>query len=245
MRGIWKAISSGDRSEAAYHADLPLPVVIRPLKSARCFRLRFDEARGQLKLTCPARTSRRAALAWAVEQRQWVEAQLATALPSEPLVPDAIIPFEGRDVALEWIEGAPRNPKLDGERIICGGPQDGFPRRIELFLKRQAIDLLSRDTAHYAALAGTKPKSVAVGDADTRWGSCTSEGRLRYSWRLVMAPPEARQFVVAHEVAHLTHLNHGAEFKALERRLFGGDVSAARTLLRRCGQRLKRIGRGH
>jgi predicted metal-dependent hydrolase len=104
--------------------------------------------------------------------------------------------------------------------------------------------VLSAETAHYAALVGTSPKSVAVGDADTRWGSCTSEGRIRYSWRLVMAPPEARRFVVAHEVAHLTHLNHGAKFKALERRLLGGDVAAARDLLRRWSPRLKRIGRG-
>ena len=245
MRGIWKAISSGGRYEAlAYHEDLPLPVVIRPLKSARCFRLRFDEARGRLKLTCPARASRRAALAWAVEQREWVEAQLASALPPQPFAPGAVIPFNGQDLRLEWSEGEPRTPRLDGERIVCGGPRDGFGRRIELFLKRRALDALSEDAARHAALAGTKPKSVAVGDADTRWGSCSSEGRIRFSWRLIMAPPEARRFVVAHEVAHLIHLNHGAEFKALEKRLFGGDVAPARALLWRWGPRLKRIGRG-
>lgn len=245
MRGIWKAISSGGRYEAlAYHDELPLPVVVRPLKSARCFRLRFDEARGRLKLTCPARTSRRAALAWALEQRDWVEAQLAAALPPEPFVPGAAIPFDGGEVRLDWVEREPRSPQVDESRIVCGGPPNGFARRIELFLKRRALETLSAETAHYATLAGTEPKSVAVGDADTRWGSCTSDGKIRYSWRLIMAPPAARRFVVAHEVAHLTHLNHGTEFKSLEQRLFGEDVAAARALLRRWGPRLKRVGRG-
>jgi predicted metal-dependent hydrolase len=85
---------------------------------------------------------------------------------------------------------------------------------------------------------------VTVGDADTRWGSCSSAGRIRYSWRLILAPPHARRYVVAHEVAHMLHMNHGADFRALERELFGGDIDAAKLLLRRIGSRLKRIGRG-
>ncbi|HEX6219374.1 MAG TPA: M48 family metallopeptidase, partial [Sphingomicrobium sp.] len=88
------------------------------------------------------------------------------------------------------------------------------------------------------------PRSVSVGDADTRWGSCSESGRIRYSWRLVLAPPEARRFVVAHEVAHLVHLNHGRAFKALERQLYGPGLAEAQALLRRVGPRLKRVGRG-
>lgn len=246
MRGNSKAISSVGRSESlAYHEDLPLPVAIRPLKSARRFRLRFDPARNLLKLTCPARASRRVALAWAVEQRQWVEAQLATALPAEPFVPGARFPLNGTNVLVDWREDEPRAPRLHERRIICGGPRAGLARRIELFLRRQALDTLSTETAHYAEFAGVSPKSVSVGDADTRWGSCSSEGRIRFSWRLVLAPASARRYVVAHEVAHLVHLNHGAEFKALETRLFGDGLAEARDLLWRIGPRLRRIGRGN
>jgi predicted metal-dependent hydrolase len=64
---------------------------------------------------------------------------------------------------------------------------------------------------------------------------------VRYSWRLILAPPEARRFVVAHEVAHLKHLDHGRRFKALERELFDGDVAAAERLLRSSAPRLRRI----
>jgi predicted metal-dependent hydrolase len=238
-------MSSTKRSEALFrHDGLPLPVEIRGVRGAKRLRLRLDEKRGLLKLTGPLRMNRKAALDWAAEQRKWVETQIGALLPEEPFEPGARIPIEGRDVELVWDERAPRTPRLDGERLICGGPGDGFARRIELFLKHRARDTLSRETAEFAERAALTARSVSVGDADTRWGSCSSSGRIRYNWRLILAPPEARRYVVAHEVAHMRHMNHGPQFKALERELFGGDADAARLLLRRVGSRLKRIGRG-
>lgn len=241
--------SSGRSEQLAVHPGLPVPVEIRPVRSARRLRLRFDERRRVLKLTCPLRTSRRAALAWAAEQREWVEIQLADVLPAEPFAPGARVPIEGRDIRLVWALGEARAPRWTGEELRCGGPESGFARRVEAFLKRLALDTLSLETAAAAAAAGVSPRSVSVGDANTRWGSCSAERRIRYSWRLILAPPAARRYVVAHEVAHLVHLDHGPSFKVLEERLFArflsGDVAAARSLLRRVGPRLKRIGRGH
>jgi predicted metal-dependent hydrolase len=237
---MW-SIARSDRTAPA--EALPLPIEIRAIRSARRLRLRIDERRMVLKLTCPVRVSRKAALAWAAEQRDWIDQQLAGIEPGEPLVPGAVIPLEGRDVVLEWANGLPRTPAIAGDCLSCGGPVEGFAGRIERFLKRRALELLSRETREFAALADLEVRSVAVGDADTRWGSCSSAGRIRYNWRLVMAPPEARRFVVAHEVAHLVHLNHGPAFKTLERQLFGKDPVEARALLRLAGPRLKRIGR--
>ena len=103
---------------------------------------------------------------------------------------------------------------------------------------------MSLETAEYAAQAGVTVAGVSLGDADTRWGSCSAAGRIRYNWRLILAPPAVRRWVVAHEVAHRRHMNHGTAFKALEAKLFDGDVAAARSFLRRLGPRLKRVGRG-
>jgi predicted metal-dependent hydrolase len=239
-------MSSTKRFEALFHHDdLPLPVEMRGIRNARRLRLRLDEKRGVLKLTGPLRMNRKAALAWAAEQREWVEAQIGAMEPAEPFAPGVVIPLEGTDIELVWSQGEARTPRLEDDRLICGGPRQGFARRIELFLKRRALDVLSRETAEIAERVGVTVRTVAVGDADTRWGSCTSSGRIRYSWRLILAPPQARKYVVAHEVAHLRHMDHGAKFKALERELFVGDADAARLLLRRVGSRLKRIGRAH
>lgn len=206
-------------------------------------RLRLDERRGLLKLTGPLRMNRKAALEWAAQQREWVEGQLDNRPPNEPFVSGAWIPLEGQEVELVWEESAARTPRLQNARLVCGGPLEGFARRIQLFLKRRALETLSRETLEVAARAGVIVQAVTVGDADTRWGSCSSSGRIRYSWRLILAPPDARLYVVAHEVAHMRHLNHGPQFKALERKLFGRDTDTARLLLRRFGSRLKRIGR--
>jgi predicted metal-dependent hydrolase len=234
---------SSARSEASLEAALPAPIEIRPLRNARRLRLRFDEASGTLKLTCPWRTSRRAALAWALDQRDWIETQLARAEPAEPFEPGATVPLEGQEVRLVWDAAGRRTPVLAGSEIRCGGPQEGFARRIELFLKRRALDVMSREAAEYAAAAEASVRSVSVGDAGTRWGSCSSQGKIRLSWRLILAPPEVRRFVVAHEVAHLRHLDHGAKFKALELRLYGPGLAEAKAQLRRAGPRLRRLGR--
>jgi predicted metal-dependent hydrolase len=240
---IWSSVRfrRSTTRQLANHPDLPLPVLLCAIRNARRMRLRFDERERLLKLTHPKGVRPSAALAWAVTQKSWVEEQLNRSLPPEPLIPGAVVPIEGADIELVWREQAPRMPVLAEGKMVCGGPEAGFPRRVELFLRRLALATLSRETADVGERAGLRAISVGVGDARTRWGSCSSNGAIRYSWRLILAPPEARRFVVAHEVAHLKHLDHGRTFRTLERELFGGDVAAAERLLRESAPRLRRI----
>lgn len=232
-------------SDAALdHPGLPWPIAIRHHPRARRLRLRLDPGKRILLLTCPPRASRRAALDWAVGQRPWVEAELAKLPPDCPFNSGEFIPIDGVEIELRWSAGRPRSVRLDGGMLTCGGPSEGFARQIEAWLKRRARDLLSVETAEIAARAGVAVRAVSIGDASSRWGSCSESGAIRYNWRLVLAPPSVRRWVVAHEVAHRVHMNHGAAFKALEARLFDGDVDAARSALRRVGPRLKRVGRG-
>ncbi len=225
-------------------AGLPVPIEIRPMRRAKRLRLRFDEADGTLKLTCPWRTSRRSALRWAAEQRPWIDEQIARAEPGIAFADGAAIPVEGVTRRIAWDERAPRAPVLKDTTLRCGGPEHGLARRIERFLKDRALAIMSEELQEFAIRAGVKVVSVAVGDAASRWGSCSSQGRIRLSWRLIMAPPEVRRYVVAHEVAHLRHLDHGPKFKALERELTGAGLTDAKDWLRREGPRLRRLGRG-
>lgn len=226
------------------HPGLPWPIAIRHHPRSRRLRLRLDTDNRRLLLTCPPRSNRKAAIDWAVGQRPWVDSELAKLLPGNPFEPGQTIPFEGREMRLEWIPDQPRLVQIHQNSLVCGGPLDGFGRRIEAWLKRRARDLLSTETAEVAARAGVTVRAVSIGDASSRWGSCSASGAIRYSWRLILTPPEVRRWVVAHEVAHRAHMNHGAAFKALEARLFDGDVELARSTLRQLGPRLKRVGRG-
>ncbi|MEO7602928.1 MAG: SprT family zinc-dependent metalloprotease [Sphingomicrobium sp.] len=220
-----------------------MPISIRPIRRARRMRLRLDEAEGRLTLTCPWRTSRRTALAWAIEQSAWIDAQIERTAPGRPFAPGASIPVEGAERTILWNPDEKRQVVLDGGTLHCGGPEAGLARRIETFLKAHALATMSMEVAEYAALAGVTARSVRVGDPKSRWGSCSSNGRIRLSWRLILAPPEVRRFVVAHEVAHLRHLDHGPAFKTLEAELVGAGVAEARAALRRLGPGLRRVGR--
>ena len=237
---MWLSASSDRQAEAS----LPLPIEVKPIRNARRMRLRLDEARGILKLTCPARTSRRAAIRWALEQREWIEAQLLARADHEPFVHGATIPLEGRDVVLVAAPGGPRSARLHQDRLVIGGPEIGLGRRVETHLRARALAVMSAEVAEFAEQAGVQPKAVAIGDAATRWGSCSSQGRIRLSWRLILASPAVRRFVVAHEVAHLRHLDHGPGFRALEAELVGPGLAEAKAALKREGPRLRRLGRG-
>lgn len=219
------------------------PVALTVHPRARRLKLRLDPERRELRLTVPPGASRRAALRWASGQREWVASQLAGLPLAAPFVPGMSIPFDGRMLVIKWCAQWKRNPEVDGGELRCGGSLDGLGRRIERHLRAEAVRMLSAETAAAAGRAGLEVRAVTVGDAATRWGSCTSDGRIRYNWRLVMAPPEVRRWIVAHEVAHRRYMDHGPAFRSLESELFDGDPAAARSILRRIGPRLKRIGR--
>lgn len=220
-----------------------VPVTLRVHPRARRLRLRFDERRGGLTLTVPPRTSRRSALAWAGAQQAWVETQLARQSRPVPLEPGSAIPFEGQELILAWRDGGSRTVVHHDGLLACGGPREGFARRIETWLMQQARSRLSAETGEAARRARVGVRAVSIGDAASRWGSCSSAGSIRYSWRLILMPPAALRFVVAHEVAHRVHMDHGPAFKALEARLFDGDVAGARLLLRDFGPLVRRVGR--
>ncbi len=230
-------------SEALTLPGLPWPVELRTHPAARRLRLSLDEARGLLRLTVPRRVSRRSALDWAGRQGEWVEAQLARIEPAEPLQSGATIPFDGRDIRLCWDAAAPRTPRLADDILSCGGPAERFGERIARWLRDEARRQLIAETRALTARCGIADGPVSVGDAGTRWGSCSASGAIRYNWRLLLAPPALRAYVVAHEVAHRVHMNHGPAFHALQDRLYDGDPAEARLELRRLAPRLKRVGR--
>lgn len=226
------------------HPDLPLPVAVTRMRRARRLRLRIDHDRRLLRLTIPWRASAPKALAWAAEQRAWIDQQLEAAPVGRPFADAATIPLEGRDIVIRHVPTARRGVTVADHELRVGGPAGSLAPSVESYLRKLARERLSAATASIASAAGVTVRSVSVGDPVSRWGSCSSSGAIRYSWRLILAPPEVLRFVVAHEVAHRLHMDHSPAFKAAEARLFGDPVAAARSELRRLGPSLRAVGRG-
>lgn len=220
-----------------------IEIVARRHPRARRCKLRYDGERDRLLLTLPPRASLRRAKAWAHEQRDWIEQQRGSRVAPVALDPGVTISFRGSPLTLVHDPSAPRAPTLAADQLVIGGPRESFVRRAEAWLKSQARRLLEADVAEFAAKAGVTFTRVAVGNARTRWGSCSSSGSIRFNWRLVCAPDAVRRYVAAHEVAHRRHMDHGRAFHALEKELFGGEVEPARKALLALGPGLQRIAR--
>ncbi len=219
----------------------PVDIVRHP--RARRTRLSIDPASGRVRLTLPPRVSESAGLRWAQTQQGWIDAQRARLPQPRPFVPGGIVTFDDRVLTIDWRAIAPRRVVFDGDRLIVSGPQEALNRRVLAWMKRQALTVLSAETAEYAALAGVRVSAVSVGDPRGRWGSCSSSGAIRYSWRLMLAPAWVRRATVAHEVAHRVHMNHGPDFHALVAQLYAADPTPARQWLRREGAALHWLGR--
>ena len=220
-----------------------VPLTFKVSQRARVMRLRVDPRTGAVLLTVPRRTSWRRALDWAVGQRDWVEAALADVPARLPIGPGTIVPLYGAPHRVDWRADRPRRVEVVQGALVAGGPLEGLEMRLLRWLKRHALEVLDRETRFFAERAGRPVARVAVGDPVSRWGSCAASGAIRYSWRLILAPERVRRATVAHEVAHLVHMDHSRAFHALVEELLGEDPRPARLWLRREGGALHRIGR--
>ena len=239
---IGKSILSSMKSDAALLVDgEAIPVLVRRYAQARGYRLRYDPAQRQLLLSVPARGGLKAALSWAQSQEGWVRTQIGKAPDLLIMGPGALVPVEGVERLICWDRAFPRTPILEGGELRLGGPEEQVGARLSRWLRTHALSVLTRETGEIAAREGLRIASVKIGDPRSRWGSCTSEGAIRYSWRLILAPPEVRLATVAHEVAHLLHMDHSPAFHAAHRRLLGADPAPARRWLRAHGAGLHRI----
>ncbi|WP_126516877.1 M48 family metallopeptidase [Sphingobium amiense] len=217
-----------------------MPVRVRRSARARFYRLTIDSARGELRLSMPTRANLRKALLWAQDHEGWVRAQMARQPAAMRLIDGATFPLEGREVRICWIAGATRTIRLEGDRLMLGGAAESVGARVMRWLRARAKAVLEAETRAMAREYGLTVASVGVGDPRSRWGSCTSSGAIRYSWRLILAPPDVRRATVAHELAHLLHMDHSPAFHAAHARILGGDPRPARAWLRAQGAGLHR-----
>ena len=127
-----------------------------------------------------------------------------------------------------------------GPVLIVHGERLHLPRRIADFFKREARREIEVLVAKHTAMLGKRAKAIRFKDTSSRWGSCTSEGNLSFSWRIMMAPAPVINYLVAHEVAHLKEMNHGPKFWALCEELCP-DTERCKAWLKRNGGALQAI----
>lgn len=131
---------------------------------------------------------------------------------------------------------APKKEFVDGEEFLYMGaryalkiekrsavaledhlyfPEKHLPRaRIKMiaWYKQKALEVITERAKMYSAMTGWRFASLSITSAQKRWGSCGPQGKLHFSWRLIMAPRDIIDYVVVHELAHIPERNHSSRF---------------------------------
>jgi len=246
---------------------LSVPVQWRRSPRARKLSLRIDPRTGGVVVTLPPRAALAAGTALLLDNAAWVAERLARLPAPSPLQDGATIPLDGRPRTIRHTPhqpGAahppgtarpngphpggphPGGPQvggawLDGDTLHVAGAPEFLARRAADFLRAEARRRLAAQALAKATPAGLRPRRIVVKDTRTRWGSCTADGTLMFNWRLVMAPPEIQDYIAAHEVAHLRHMDHSPAFWALVAQLTP-HRRAATAWLAKEGASLMRVG---
>ncbi|MCB9964367.1 MAG: M48 family metallopeptidase [Rhodospirillales bacterium] len=224
----------------------PSPPLYRIRRSRRAKRLalRLDPIERVFNLVVPDRCSLPAAYDFADQYEGWMLTRLQTLPPAVPFIDGAILPLNGTNVTLDIIRETSRKNtqlSLQGSRLIVRTNQADASVRVARWCKTYALNTLKQKSEEKTLSIGKTIKKVSVRETKSRWGSCAADGALSYSWRLIFAPPEALDYVVAHEVAHLVHLNHSKAFWTLCRTL-SHDFTTGQNWMRTHGSELMRYG---
>lgn len=207
------------------HGGVCHRIILKRVATARRFTLRVRAARGDVVLTMPSSGSAQAARAFALRHAGWVTERIGRLRRPVPFAPGSDIPLRGVVHRLVhrpglrrrlWVERTEGDPSP----LLCvSGPASAFAPAVQRYLLEQARHDLSEAAMRYAGLVRRRIRSITLRDTKSRWGSCTARGSLNFSWRLILAPPLVLDYLAAHEVAHLVHLNHSDAFWTLTHQL--------------------------
>lgn len=224
-----------------------LPLTIRQNERATRMTLRIEPGGRALKLTVPEGLPEREVSAFLTRHQGWLMTKLARFSGESELEDGGTILVRGVAHRIERtgrLRGLTEALVIGEEAVLrVGGAEEHLRRRIADYLKKEARSELERLVAVYAGRTGSRARSLSLKDTRSRWGSCSAEGDLSFSWRIAMAPPKVIAYLAAHEVAHLQEMNHGPRFWALCESLCP-ETKDARHWLKRNGTMLHAIDFG-
>ena len=224
-------------SDAVLPGDPPIALHLRRSGRARRISLRISQLDGRVTLTMPKGLDMGEAIAFAQQKETWIRKHLGARGSDIPVEVGTQLPVGGR--MLNVVSSPGRRVEMASHHLAVPGPAARVGPRVCAWLKEMARDRLAGACDDYAAMLGKSYTRLTLRDTRSRWGSCTSDGRLMFSWRLIMAPADVLDYVAAHEVAHLARMDHSPAFWAEVERLYG-DYDAPRRWLRKEGNALHR-----
>lgn len=190
-------------------------VIVKVSTRAKSYRLSLPHG-GKPTLTVPKFGRWPEAKAFLDRHTTWLGERIEASVKPVAFVRGAIIPLRGVDhriVPTGKVRGVVEIGEHEGElALLVPGEVQHRARRLTDWLKAEAAIDLERRSRHHADRLGVTFKSISMRNQTTRWGSCSTSGKLNYNWRLILAPPFVLDYVAAHEIAHLLEMNHSQAF---------------------------------
>ena len=203
------------------------------------------DGEGECVVRAPMRMPQREIEAFVAEKTAWIlakqrEMQLKSSKAQhlQPRLEDgAEWNVAGRRLMLRFVSGVPKNYACFTEtELECSC--EITEKALIKFLKQFAKDYFTWRASELAAAIGAQPRDVKVSEAKARWGSCSAQNLLNFSWRLIFAPPALIDYVVVHELCHIGCMNHSPAFWQRVAALLH-DYAIRRKQLKECGYMLK------
>ncbi|MGE0765797.1 MAG: M48 family metallopeptidase [Hyphomicrobiaceae bacterium] len=228
---------------------LPAPVEVRRHPTARRLTLRVSHSARNVVLTIPRYTDVREADRFLTKSLDWIRERLECVPDAVPFEDGSVVPLRGIAHSVAFAGRRRGHAVVEIERgrlgilpkLVVSGAEEHCARRLRDWLVGESRRDLDERVTFHARQLGLVAKRISVRDQKSRWGSCTSDGQLSFSWRLVLAPPLVLDYVAAHEVAHLAEMNHGPRFWTLVKRTMP-ELEEAKLWLRMNGMQLYRYG---
>lgn len=230
-------------TEAFLLEDQQVTITFKRHAAARRFTLRASRDGSGFVMTMPRRSSMDEARAFARTSESWIRKALSKRIAKVEICDGAVIVLRGVEhtiVATGRTRGLVHHD-VEARLIHVPGQPAHLKRRLVDWLKAEAAHDLDVASTKYAKAMEAKFRKLNVRDQKSRWGSCSSDGVLSYSWRLVLAPTFVLDYVAAHEVAHLREMNHSTRFWRLVLK-HCPDSRNAKTWLKLYGSRLHALG---
>jgi len=172
---------------------------------------------GKLIVKAPLDVSDEVIMRFLQKSRDWIERKLKEVLSrpragKKEFVDGESFLYLGRPYKLHIVENQEEPLKFENGFFLS---KKFLPYAREVFIswyKEAALEKISQRVEFYAKMAGLKYGRIRITDAQKRWGSCSVDNNLNFSWRLIMAPLSAIDYVVVHELAHIEEKNHSKRF---------------------------------
>ncbi len=213
MFGFFKTLSQKPAAPKPWiDPGTGLPVIVTYHKAAKGMKLRVMGRDPQIRVTLPYSATLTMAQQFIKTHQVWILNQINRIPTIMSFQNDSEVVLFGESYVLQHTSAKRCTLWVDKGVIHITGPEDKWVAYFKNWMIEQARSFVTREALQHVASLGTQFQRISLKDTTSQWGSCSADGNLSFSWRLIFAPVEISRYVVIHEVCHLLEMNHSHAF---------------------------------